>query len=246
MWDNPRALNIAAAILYVLAVCIASLVIARMLWLSPLFPVREVTVIGQHAHADREALETAVDGRVNGNFFSAEMDEIRAGMEALPWVRRASVRRIWPDRVEVRLEEHVAFARWGDLGLVNIYGERFPGTTDQRLPMFAGPAGSEAEVTRQFRRFSHMLQPLNATLERLVLTPRFSWQLRLSNGLNIELGRDLANDTAEARLHRFVAAYPLTLGRIARQHQYVDLRYPNGFALRIPVQEQTDAQKGKG
>jgi cell division protein FtsQ len=37
----------------------------------------------------------------------------------------------------------------------------------------------------------------------------------------------------EARLARFVAVYPETLGKMPQQHSYVDLRYPNGFALRI-------------
>ena len=57
-------------------------------------------------------------------------------------------------------------------------------------------------------------------------------QMRLANGLNVMLGRDL--DLAEERLRRFVAVYAPTLGTIARRHEYVDLRYPNGFALRIP------------
>ncbi len=46
------------------------------------------------------------------------------------------------------------------------------------------------------------------------------------------LGRDA--DAAETRLKRFVEVYDLTLKNINRKHDYVDLRYPNGFALRLP------------
>jgi cell division protein FtsQ len=46
------------------------------------------------------------------------------------------------------------------------------------------------------------------------------------------LGRDV--QVAEERLRRFVGAYDATLRKIPRRHEYVDLRYPNGFALRIP------------
>jgi cell division protein FtsQ len=74
--------------------------------------------------------------------------------------------------------------------------------------------------------------PLGAKLERVVLSERRAWQLRLDNGLQIMLGRDA--DGAEARLARFVEVHAATLGRIARSHGYVDLRYPNGFALRVP------------
>jgi len=46
------------------------------------------------------------------------------------------------------------------------------------------------------------------------------------------LGSDA--DAAELRLERFVRVYPETLGKMARKHEYVDLRYSNGFALRVP------------
>ena len=155
------------------------------------------------------------------------------------------MRRVWPDRIEVRLEEHVALARWGDVGLVNTYGERFAGQTEAALPVFAGPAHTEGEVTRRYRRYAELLGPLGSALDRVILTPRFAWQLRLANGLSIELGRDLANAAAEARLVRFVAAYPQTLGRIARRHEYVDLRYTNGFSLRVTDFGRDGVQKEK-
>jgi cell division protein FtsQ len=246
MWDNPRLLNLVANALIVVALAILAFAGTQAVMNSPLFPLREVTVLGELAHTSRSELEYATGGRVAGNFFAADLAKIRAGLEQLPWVRRVAVRRVWPDRIEVSLEEHVALARWGDVGLVNTFGERFAGQTEAALPVFAGPAHTEAEVTRRFRRYEALLAPLEGRLERVILTPRFAWQLRLSTGLAIELGRDLANDPAEARLVRFVAAYPQTLGRIARRHEYVDLRYPNGFSLRVTDIGRAVPPKAKG
>ena len=246
MWDNPRLLNLVANALFALAIVLLGYEGTQMVMSSPLFPVRELTVGGDLAHTGRTDLESATQGRVAGNFFALDLAGIRAGLEALPWVRRADVRRVWPDRIEVKLEEHVPLARWGDTGLVNTYGERFAAQMDAGLPMFAGPPRTEGEVTRRFRQYAEMLAPLGGSLERVILTPRFAWQLRLASGLNIELGRDLANDPAEARLARFVAAYPQTLGRLSLRHEYVDLRYPNGFALRVPEFERSGAAKAKG
>jgi cell division protein FtsQ len=149
----------------------------------------------------------------------------------------------------VKLEEHVALARWGDTGLVNTFGEGFSASMDkageQALPLFAGPAGTEGEVTRRYRRFSELLAPLgeareNGAIATIVLTLRYAWQLRLAGGLELELGRDGA-EPVEQRLARFVAAYPESLGRLpahaaaggADSRRHVDLRYPNGFALRV-------------
>jgi len=245
VWDNPRLLNLAASTLIAVAFVIFAFAGARLLLTSPWFPLRELTVRGELAHTSRDELEAATRGRVTGNFLAIDLAGLREGLEKLAWVRRADVRRVWPDRVEVTLEEHVALAHWGDAGLVNTFGERFAGRSEAGLPTLAGPAGTEGEVTRRYRRYTDLLAPMGGTLDRVVLTPRLAWQLRLSSGLNIELGRDLANDPAEMRLARFIAVYPQTLGRISLRHGYVDLRYPNGFALRVPEFERSGTAKAK-
>lgn len=234
MWNNPRLLNAVAGFLVALACVAFASAGAWMLMRSSAFPVREVTVSGTLVNTAQDEIERAMQSRVGGNFFATDLGAIRMALEQLPWVRRADVRRAWPDRIAVRLEEHVALARWGTTGLVNTHGELFPAAGGEKLPLFAGPSGSQADVARRYRRFSELVSPLGATVESIALTSRRSWQLRLSSGLSIELGRELPAEAAEARLERFVAAYPSTLGRIARAHDSVDLRYPNGFALRVP------------
>lgn len=232
MWDNPRVLNLAAGFLVGIAVLAFSLAGLVALLRSGFFPLKEILVKSEIRKTTKDEIETAVRGRTGGNFFALSLAELRSGLEQLPWVRRVAVRRIWPDRLEVTLEEHVALGRWGDAALINTYGERFSGNTDEILPRFLAPSGTEAEVARRYARFRQAIAPLGLELERVVLTPRFAWQLRLANGLHLMLGRDA--DQAEARLERFVETHAATLGKIARRHEYVDLRYPNGFALRIP------------
>ena len=116
--------------------------------------------------------------------------------------------------------------------LVNTFGETFSANTRQALPAFVAPAGSAAEVVRRYHRFSELVAPLGTGVERVVLTQRLAWQLRLGNGLHVMLGRDA--DLAEQRLKKFVDAHSATLARTGKKHEYVDLRYPNGFALRVP------------
>ncbi len=241
MWDNPRLLNAAAGALTALALLVFAIGAMQLLLRAPLFPLREVELRGKLAHTTGAEVEQAIRGRIEGNFFAVDLAQPRSALEQLPWVRRAQVRRIWPDPLEVTLEEHVPLARWGNLGLVNEQGERFAGKSDAALPLFAGPNGSEGEVTRRYRRFVELLAPLGAQLVSLTLSPRYAWQARLGGGLALELGRDSAGEPVDRRLERFVAVYPQTLGRMQRKPTpegvpsgYVDLRYPNGFALRVP------------
>jgi len=244
MWDNPRQLNLAASLLFAAAALLLGVAGLRLLLESPLFPVREIVVLGAIKNAERADLEHAARG-LGGNFFAVKLRTVRARLEQVPWVRRVDVRRVWPDRIEARVEEHVALARWGDDALVNTFGERFgDGARSPRdrapslnsLPVLAGPAGSEALVAERYRRFTALLAPLGESAERVILTPRHAWQVKLASGLTLELGRD-GGETVDRRLARFVEVFPETLGRLAHRDAssfpHVDLRYPNGFALRV-------------
>lgn len=246
MWNNPRLLNALAGFLTAVAALALIAGGLHLLLRSSLFPLREVTVLGALVQTAPADVRRATMARATGNFLTVDLAQVRATLEALPWVRRVTVRRVWPDRLEVRIEEHVALARWGDDALVNLQGERFSGTFEGPLPVFAGPAGTEAELARRYRSFGEALAPLGARLERVVLTPRHAWRLELDNGLAIVLGRDIPAHPAQARLARFVAVYPESLGKLARRPAYVDLRYPNGFALRVPGLESEIPPRGTG
>jgi cell division protein FtsQ len=234
VWDNPRVLNAAAGTLTGLALLLFAAEGLHLLLVSPLFPVREIDVHGRLAHVDRKEIESAARASLRGNFFAVDLGTLREALEQLPWVRSVDLRRAWPGRLQVRIEEHVPFARWGDAALVDTYGNLFAGRTDARLPLLAGPPGTEHQVAERYRVFAQRLAPLGTPLERVILSPRYAWQLRLAGGLDIELGRDLARDPVEGRLARFVAVYPALQKELERPAEYVDLRYPNGFALRLP------------
>jgi cell division protein FtsQ len=253
VWDNPRLLNGISAGLLVVAGLLVSWGVYYSVVTSQLFPLRVVRVEGVGGDLTRVSqaqLDQALAGRVSGNFFGLDLDGVRATLGALPWVRKVAVRRSWPDRLDVAIEEHVALARWGDDRLVNVQGEVFEGEPDdaerKALPLLFGPVASERQVTERYRSFKAILAPLGAALEprQVLLSGRYAWRLRLSNGLVVELGRDPNLDQVPGqgpglvpvteRLTRFAAVYPQTLGQLKRRLDYVDLRYPNGFALRVP------------
>lgn len=229
MEAKPQAMLLLANLLYALA---AVLLLYGLLFLAvhlPLFPLREVQVVGALNHVTREQVEAIVKRELKGGFFTVRLDGARRAFEKLPWVRGVDLRRKWPDRLVVGLEEHTALARWGDSGLVNYFGEVFEAASDPALPLFSGPAGSAQEVMHRYRTFAAALAAIRRQPAEVRLSSRRAWQLRLDDGAVLELGRD----QVDARLERFVAAYPRTVGRLARGAGYVDLRYPNGFSVRV-------------
>jgi len=236
MWDDAKKMNAVAATLCALVA--AALLWAGAAWLvrQPAFAWGEVVVLNHLERASAAHLEAVVREELSGTFFTMDLRRAQQALEQVPWVRNVALRRQWPHRLEVEVEEHAPFARWNDTGLVNSRGEVFSAEAKDELPQFQGQDGRAAEMTVRYRAWSARLEPLALTVRTLRLSPRGSWHIEATGPqgpLTIELGRD----DADARLARFVAAQPRTLGALARagtRVDYVDLRYRNGFAARVP------------
>jgi cell division protein FtsQ len=244
MWDRPGLLNAAANALFAIAaVLVAGVVLARAARL-PEFALREVRVGGQLAHVTRGEIEDVVRREIRGSFFTIDLARTRAAFERLPWVRAVTVRRQWPAGLDVALEEHQPFARWGAQALVNTQGEVFHAAYEGPLPLFAGPEGSAREIAIQYRYFRRSLSAVGETPVEVRVSARRAWQLKLESGLTLALGRE----NIEARLGRFVATQPRAYAVLGRRVDYIDLRYANGYAVRVTElrNDRPEAPRGRG
>jgi cell division protein FtsQ len=221
----------------------AVLLAAAMWWLAtrPTFTLRGITLEGDLAHNTPLTVRAAVNSKLAGNFLSLDLDRARDAFESVPWVRRATVRRLFPDRLAVRLEEHRAAALWDDdaneARLVNTFGEVFEANIgdveDEALPRLAGPPGSAARVLAMHHELVPVLQPLGSPMRTLQFTSHGTWRTRLANGVVIELGRGEIDAVAE-RASRFVRTLPQVTGAMQqRPLQSADLRHPDGYAVRL-------------
>ena len=230
MWDKPHVLNRVANALFAVA---ALLVAYGLLWFVvrlPIFPLTEVHVIGETRHITREQVAAIVINELKGNFFTLDLVAGRRAFEKLPWVQEVNLRRRWPGRLEVHVVEHVALARWGNHALVNTRGEVFQAAFDGKLPTFLGPTGTSKEIAIQYEFFRRHLKALGGAPVLVKLTARRAWRVTLEGGPTIEIGRE----DIEARLNRYIDVHERTVGALRRRIDYVDLRYANGFAVRIP------------
>jgi len=165
-------------------------------------------------------------------------DATRDAIEKLPWVRKAAVRRQWPDGLSLVLEEHEAVARWrrlnGELALVNRQGEVFQADFPEgasALPQLSGPEGSALELLNRYAEFTGTVARIGRRIDRVALTPRLAWQIKLDDGVAIDLGRDQIRHPLGERLERFVTHYSALRQRVGTM-RVADMRYPNGFVLR--------------
>jgi cell division protein FtsQ len=187
-------------------------------------------------HVSDAVLRATVVRDVRGNFFFAPLAGVRAVFETVPWVRKAGVRRVFPDGLMVEIEEHRPLALWGDGRLVNTFGELFSANLgeaeeDGPLPHFSGPPGTEVQVARRFAELRRAVAPLGVAPAALALSDRHAWTLTLADGTTMLLGRDQGMPI-DKRIARWVEVYPQVMAELDRRAEVVDLRYPNGFAIR--------------
>jgi cell division protein FtsQ len=232
MWDKPQVLfNVANSLLgtSLLLVCFGTVHYAVHL---PQFSLNTVRLVASPQRVETPQIEEILRSEIRGNFFTVDLEDTRKAFEKLPWVRKVTVRRHFPWQLEVELEEHKPLATWNGTELVNTHGELFAveNGTEIALPKFIGQPDTAVQVARMYHIFGEQLADLGESVEQISLSPRRAWQLRLNNGMVLELGRELAQE----RLARFVAAYPGSLGTLQKTVNYVDLRYRNGFAAYLP------------
>lgn len=244
MWDKPELLRMISSVLF--GICFVLVLYGALHYALhlPVFALRVVSVTTAPRQVVPAQIEAMVRNELHGNFFTVDLERTRRAFESIPWVRKVSMRRHFPWRLEISLEEHVALAHWNDAGLVSTHGEVFSAETDKLLPKFIGQPDSAAEVTQMYAALTEQLAPLKQEITEISLSPRRSWRLRLNNGMLLKLGRE----QSKQRLARFVAVYPYSLmpmqqnyeffharkaphqNGLQRRVAYVDLRYRNGFA----------------
>lgn len=226
MWDKPHLLRIIATTLFGISLVLVTYGLMHYALQLPVFKLRTVQLSSAPQQVDVNQLNQVVKRTVGGSFFTVDLEQTRRSLEQLPWVRKVSVRRHFPWSLEVTLEEHVPMARWNSVALVNTYGEVFAGQSKLSLPDFNGEPDSSMQVAGMYIAMSQQLGVLQRSIMQINLSPRYAWQLRLDNGMSLELGRE----QMQQRLARFVAVYPYSLATMPGKVNHVDLRYQNGFA----------------
>lgn len=223
--DRPIGRRIVAGVAGVAAAALLAWAAWQGFEATVSLPIQRVVYAGEIdrlAQADLDALAQAVAAAP-----SASLEAIRESARKVPWVREATVRRVFPDAVEIAFAAHTAFARWNDAHLVSPEGEIFTAPDASRLPQLRGPDGSAPQVVREYAAVAAALAAVGPVAQ-LTLTPRGAWRATLESGLVVALGRGEWRSRAE----RFVAAWPQLPEETRTGTTHADLRYPGGFALK--------------
>ncbi|MCH1926430.1 cell division protein FtsQ/DivIB [Shewanella sp. C32] len=192
-------------------------------------PIQAVAVNGERRFTSDEEIRNALRDLMARSFFSADVVEVQHAIEALPWVYQASVRRDWPAKLKVYLEEQVPVAHWNGTQWLNEQGDVFSAPQEpelESLPWLSGPDERGLDVLTAYKQMEELLRINSFHLQKLHLSPRLAWEAELGNGIVLDLGRE----DKMSRIQRFINVYPEILKQdksVAR----VDLRYDTGLAV---------------
>ena len=267
MFNNPRLINFIANIIMLLAS--VAIVLGAAYWFvhRPMFNITQLTMEPKEGnvleHVSPASIQSTVAGKIKGNFFTIDLNELKRQIETAPWVRHVDISRVWPNGLLLRIEEHEAYAKWNEDQLINTWAELFAANreeldADLNYPQYYGPDGSEKLVVQRAGELATLLSPLNLNISEVALSDRYAWRVTLNNGVVLIFGRDAGAELADplggqqgavsfaATAQRFVQAWPVLLARSqGTKVTKVDLRYTKGFAVTFEPVINSDSKEKK-
>jgi len=203
--------------------------------------LKKIVVLGKPKYTSEKDVIDAIKQVDLRSYFKLDVKAVQSSVQTLPWVAAVSVRKQWPDELQVYIVEHKPVAIWNSDLLLNTQGKVFQADNESLqpyLPQLFGPEGSELEAWQAFLQFKEMLAVNKFELVSLALSERFAWQLWLDDGVRLNLGRE---DKAK-RVQRFIDVYPSMQPPEGGELDTVDLRYDTGLAVSWKFPEQTEQQ----
>lgn len=239
---DVRLMNLVARALWLILLLLLMGTLSDWVTRHPVFALRSISVQGDTSHNNARTLRALLSPVLSGTFLTINLDSTRVAFEQVPWVRRAEVRREFPNRLKVILQEHQAVAYWGaegDSTLVNSYGEVFEANLgeldDDSLIRLNGPKEQSAQVLSLYRALQPLFERRELSIDVLELTGRGNWRAQLMTGAPIELGRGTEEELI-ARTRQFIDTLNLVTLRYDRTPgalESADLRHEQGYAVRL-------------
>jgi len=204
--------------------------LAKIKFYIPSPPIRYIRVEDVFQYLSKDEIKTALQPLVTTRFFDADMQAIQKTVAILPWVKTVAVTRSWPDTIDIKVEEKIAYVRWGENALMTEQGEIFTPlniSEFKSLILLTGPKDQQLKVLEIMKGVMTVLADRSVTLSEFEINNRWSWKIKLTTGLEILLGRD----NQLKKLQRFLKTLNLLKQEQIQAMAVVDLRYPNGYAV---------------
>jgi cell division protein FtsQ len=195
------------------------------------FPVRVVDIAGVKELTKEEVLAASGLSPANSLLF-ADLAEVRRRIKALPLVAEATVRKLYPDRVVIQIEERQPFALWQQDGVVKVVsadGTVIDALSDTRYLKLPHVVGPNARLrVKEYQDILEGVPEIRAMVRAGVLVSERRWNLKLMNGIDVKLPEE-GQIEALKRLVKLDREQKV----LSKDILSVDLRAPGRVAFRL-------------
>jgi cell division protein FtsQ len=196
------------------------------------FRIQSASVTGRKQIPEREVLAIAgVSARSSLLFFDVEA--ARNKLKGNPWIAEAEVRKLYPGRLHIAIEEREAFALWqkdGKIAVVATDGATLAPFANERrfaaLPLVVGP-GANAKA-KDFLAALARHPAIGQQVRAAILIAERRWNLRLKNGTDVRLP-----ETEVERALDTLARLDAEKQLLSRDVMAIDLRLPDRVSVRL-------------
>ncbi len=192
-------------------------------------PVESVSIAGTFQQVSKKEVEEIIEPKISGGYLTVDLGKIKADLEALPWVYRATIKRQWPQSIEVWIYEQKPLTHWRERSFLNDKGEVFTPNEEiaLSLPRLYGPLGSHLEVLHRYQKVNEQLKPYRMSVDDYQIDKKGAQRIVLNNDIEIRFG----SGDIEGKLRRFLKIYRVELANRISDISRIDLRYTNGLAV---------------
>lgn len=227
---KEKMINAGGWVMLIFACCVLLVGIYGLYSVMTSAKVASLDVVGLQAEPEISQVKQQLMPTITGNYFTADLEQIRDKALEISWVDRVVISRAWPDSIKVRVIPKHPIARWGTGRLLSdqgvVYTEAYS-RNHANLPLMHGPSDQSKVMMRRYHEINQLFSPVNLRLKELYLTDRRTWFMQFDSGLRIIVDQDQTMSKLQRLSHLSQADLKVVWPRVSA----IDLRYRNGLAI---------------
>lgn len=194
-----------------------------------LLPIRTIQLSGTFQYIDQKEVESTLQAFIGEGFFSLDIHLIQKSLNKNSWTESVSIRRIWPDRLNIKIVEKKPVARWDDRHLISHRAVVYHTSTEafRQLPLVNSVNTRPEKILYRYYQLTALFGEFNEKVIQVQMDSRGALSIELASGLKIKVGRD----NIEYKIERLMTIYLEQILPRRDEIEQIDLRYSNGFAV---------------
>lgn len=251
VWNSPKVMNSISIFIFVGLVFYVSYLFFSMVLSHSYFDLKNVILVVENnktPNVKKEDIYKIINESLNGTALNTDLEQISFRILNNLWVSDVVVRRIWPNKMLVRVKENKVVAVFNKQTFLTEDGNltRIPlsekskieSNGDCRLLELEGPMTAIPLMMKHAQLFGNSLSDIGLNLKTLRLTEQYSWEVETVSNLLLRFGVNYSDSPISLRLKNFVRVYPKLKENFTNnlpsndRIKHVDLRYAQGFAVK--------------